>query len=359
MLPTVMETKMVYLDFKREIPQDRLGDIQKQIFDQFDAKQLAVVMEKAGVRTPDELEAKLRSYGSSLYKTKRAFAEQVVAQQMVQRVVDFNPKITHEELREYYQQHQAEYATLAQVRWEQLMVRFDRFPSREAARQALAEMGNEVLRGAPLGAVARHKSQGFTADQGGNYDWTAQGSLVSKALDYYLFTLPIGRLSQIVEDEQGLHILRVIERRDAAQVSFERPTTLRIVDSSILPNPRKPSEALAQARIENSGGSDAAVETTVYVRGEPLTFKKTVVPAYGTSEVQFELAEVNPKNFKPDDLKLDIEAQTRIRAVIRQQKIEQQREEYLARLRERTPVWTIFGELPATETAASGRTPPR
>jgi hypothetical protein len=82
-----------------------------------------------------------------------------------------------------------------------------------------------------------------------------------------------------------------------------------------------------------------------------------VVPAYGASEGQFELNEINPANFKPDDFQLDIDTQTRIQSAIRTQKIEQQREAYLAGLRERTPVWTIFGDLAELEAAAAAAGP--
>lgn len=358
MLPMVIETKMVFLDFRREIPSERFGDVERQVYDQYDEKQLPIVMQKAGVSTPNELDARLRSYGSSLSKAKRAFFEQVVGQQMVQRSLDLNPKITHEEMREYYEQNVEEYRTVAQVRWEQLMVRYDRFNNSQPAAEAyLSDMGNEVLRGAPFAVVARQKSHGFTADQGGYHDWTAQGSLVSKALDEQLFTLPVARLSPIIADDQGVHILRVIERRNAAQVPFRVPPTVRIVDRRVAPNPRTSNATLAQLRIENSGAEDVAVEATVYVRGEPQASKKIVVPAYGASEGQFELNEINPANFKPDDFQLDIDTQTRIQSAIRTQKIEQQREAYLAGLRERTPVWTIFGDLAELEAAAAAAGP--
>lgn len=342
MLPTVIDTKMVYLDFLREIPRERLPDVQKQIFDQFDEMQLPKVIAKAGVSTPAELDRKLRGYGSSLYKTKRQFLEQVLAHQMVQRSIDRDPKINLDELREYYQQHIDEYSTEAQARWEQLMVRWDRFDSREAARQALAEMGNEVLRGAPLAAVARHKSQGFTAEQGGYHDWTVQGSLVSKPLDENLFTLPIGRLSQIIADDRGLHIIRVIERHESSVVPFKTSPTMRIANVTIGPHERTPTQTLVVVQVENSAATDEAVETTVYVRGAPIQHKKSVVPGFGISEFRFELENIDPNDYTEEDFKVDIEAQARIRAVIRQEKVDKQREEYLEKLRQRTPVWTVF-----------------
>lgn len=359
LLPAMIETKLVYLDFLRDIPEERLPDIQKQIFDQFAEKQLPRVMEKAGVSTPAELDAKLRGYGSSLSKSRRAFFEQVLAQQMVQQKIDMQPKFTPQELRAYYQEHLDEYSTPAKARWEQLMVRFDRVPDRNTALRMLGELGNEVLGGAPLAAVARAKSHGINADQGGYHDWTVQGSLVSKPLDHYIFTLPINKLSQRFADEKGLHIVRVIQRHDAARVPFKTPANVRVADTRVVPGERNPDQTLIVCRIENSSGADVPVETTVYLFDEPFEFKKSVVPSLGSIEVRFELEKVNPKSLKADAVRVDIEAQARIHAVLRKQKINQQRLEYLARLRELTPVWTIFGDLNDPRTAAGPNNAPR
>jgi parvulin-like peptidyl-prolyl isomerase len=354
MLPSVIETRMVYLDFVREFPdKKRLPEVQKSLFDQFDEKQLPKVMEQAGVTSPGELDRKLRTYGSSLYKTKVSFSQQVIAQQMVHQKIDSNPLISLAELREYYQQHIDEYRTPAQARWEQLTVRYDRFPDAASARRALAEMGNEVLRGAPFAAVARQKSQGFTADRGGYHDWTVKGSLASKPLDHNLFTLPIGRLSQIIADDHGLHIIRVIDRQEAAVVPFKTSSAIGKADVSIGPNERVDTQTVVTAQIENTGAASEAVEATVYVRDMPAATQKVVVPAFGSSEVRFELNKFDPNDFTVEDFKVDLETQTRIRALIRQEKIEQQRDEYLSKLRERTPIWTVFGDVFAEKKTAA------
>lgn len=222
LLPFAIDTKLLYLDFLRDFPdKTRLPEVEKSVYEQFDKTQLELLMKKTNVTSIVELDAKLRSYGSSLQKTRRAFYEQVLGQQMLKRKVNLEQEISHGEMLDYYYAHVAEYAIGAKVRWEELMVRFDRFPSKEDAYRELALMGNEVLRGAPLAAVAKRRSQGFNASEGGYFDWTNQGSLASKILDKNLFELPIGRLSAIIEDAQGFHIIRVVERTEATRVPFE------------------------------------------------------------------------------------------------------------------------------------------
>jgi parvulin-like peptidyl-prolyl isomerase len=86
-------------------------------------------------------------------------------------------------------------------------------------------MGNEVFFGAPFAAVAKKHSQEPNAQNGGKYDWTTKGSLASEPIDRAIFTLEPGKLSQIIRDDTGLHIVRVIERQDAGHIPFEEAQT--------------------------------------------------------------------------------------------------------------------------------------
>ena len=116
--------------------------------------------------------------------------------------------------------HLAEYEYPAKVRWEQLMVRIDKDRGRDAAQSKLERMGNDVMHGIRWAEVAKAHSDGPTASDGGQFDWTSRGSLASSVLDEAIFALPVGRLSQVLQDDRGVYIVRVIERTDAGRKSF-------------------------------------------------------------------------------------------------------------------------------------------
>ncbi len=222
MLPSAIEAKLVYQDFLRAMPAKQIDTVRSNVCKQFDENQLPHLVEQAKVASAVELDAKMRSLGSSLDNTRRSFFEQVAAREMIRRQTDVEQEVTHDQLLQYYHEHQQEYEFQAKARWEQLMVRISSFPSKEEAYRAIAQMGNEVLRGAPLDVVARRDSQGPTAQDGGIHDWTTQGSLVSEVLDEAIFTLPEGKLSRILEDDKGFHIVRVVERKEAGRVPFQQ-----------------------------------------------------------------------------------------------------------------------------------------
>jgi parvulin-like peptidyl-prolyl isomerase len=157
-------------------------------------------------------------------KHKRQFAEKVMGQEGLRssEKINFEPVVTHGQMLDYYWANIKEYEFPAKVKWEHLMARFSKFRDKAAAYEAIRAMGTEVyLGGAPLWAVAKRSSHGVTASDGGQFDWTSKGSLKSKLLDEAIFTIPLNQLSPILEDDDGFHIVRVLERQDAGRTSFE------------------------------------------------------------------------------------------------------------------------------------------
>jgi len=179
-----------------------------------------VLMRDNQAETLQELDAILRRYGSSLSKQIRFYGEDRLGKDTVRRQVFSNDEVSHQEMIDYFAANAADFAVPAKARFEILTVKFANFRTRNEAWNTLAQMGNEVYFGAPFATIARKHSQEPHAEQGGEYDWTTQGSLASKPVDQAVFALEPGKLSQIIEDERGLHIVRVIERTAVGQVPF-------------------------------------------------------------------------------------------------------------------------------------------
>jgi parvulin-like peptidyl-prolyl isomerase len=220
-----IESKLLYIDFLRSLPPDKqeevLTGISKQVKEEFYGNHVPRLMEQMKVESLQELEANLNKYGSSIPQQMAQFHEQAIAQSMVGKAVERNPVITHKELLDRYRENIKKYEYPSKARWEKLTVSFEEVPDRAAARQQIAEMGNQVLRGAKFATVAQRFSHGVNRHQGGYHDWTSKDALVSPVLDKAIFTLPINKMSDILEDTTGYHIVRVIERKDAGCTSFE------------------------------------------------------------------------------------------------------------------------------------------
>jgi parvulin-like peptidyl-prolyl isomerase len=227
-LPQHVEMLLIYVDALREIPEDKIPEIRKNVDKAFDEQFLPKMMQEAGVANSLEYEQQLRSKGQSLDRMRKMFFERGLSQEWMRKNVKNDDEIPHADMIAYYQNHLADYDFPAKARFEALTIKIGAKRSRKQAWDLLASMGNEILAGKPLADVARARSEGPTASQGGLFDWTNEGSLASKRLDEAIFSLPVGQLSAIIEDEpspnladQGaLHIVRVVERKEAGRTPF-------------------------------------------------------------------------------------------------------------------------------------------
>ena len=216
-----IDVKLIYQDFRKTVPKEKLGDIEDNVSRIFEETQLKNLMKREKVVSPTDLESALQAKGSSLSRERKIFQEQFVAQQWAREQLKADKEeITHEDMRVYYQDHLKDFELQAKARWEELVVSFSRFPNRGQAYAALAALGNRVLAGASLSDVAKAGSDGLTARQGGQRDWTHKGSLSSETLDKALFTLPVNQLSPILECQDGYYIIRVLDRQELARKSF-------------------------------------------------------------------------------------------------------------------------------------------
>jgi hypothetical protein len=222
-LKSLIETKSVVNHARNKVPKDNLKTVEKKINDIFEKHEVPRLMKKGSCETRVELAEKLKETGTSIERERQAFFEKTLAAQWLQEQVrsDVNKEITHDEMLAWYRDHAAEYEVPAKVRWQQLTVRAEKTRYANTAQQKIIDLGNMIaVQGIPFSEVAKKHSDGTTAASGGYRDWTNQGSLVSKKLDEALFTLEVGKLSPIIEDEQGLHIILVLERQDPGKVPF-------------------------------------------------------------------------------------------------------------------------------------------
>jgi parvulin-like peptidyl-prolyl isomerase len=221
-LRELIQTRLAYQDAKRELPAENWPKIEDELRKEFEGElggpsapqiiTLEKLMKRAGVTSRRELDEKLRSLGTSLEQEKRLAIEANLAYKWVCSQVKRDEEVTLAEVVGYYHQHEKDFTTPARAQWEELMVRYSRYPNRAVAYDAIARMGNQVWSGRPFAEVARAGSDGLEAAQGGKRDWTVKGGLACQALDAALFSLPVGQLSPIIEGDSGFHIIRVTRR---------------------------------------------------------------------------------------------------------------------------------------------------
>ena len=136
--------------------------------------------------------------------------DEILAGEWVKRCVYVSPEISRPEIYDYYRANFERYRESGYVRWEQLSARFDRFASREQSNQALSYVRVKILgdssdwpQGVNLGAIESVRREA-----------TSDAELPNGPIGQALTILPVGQTSPILQDADGVHRVRVLDRRE-------------------------------------------------------------------------------------------------------------------------------------------------
>jgi hypothetical protein len=199
--------------------------IEKNLVGPFEEREVPRLMKQLDAKSQRELAEELTRLGSSIDDAKQSFNEHVIASEWIRTKIKVSEEVSPEEMVAYYQENRAQFEFPTQARWEELTIHKGTSPGgAEQAFAKLAMLGNAVwprmaANPAPdtpvFAEVAKAKSEGFNAREGGVHDWTTQGALKAAAIDQAIFSLPVGQMSPILDSGPAFHIVRVLERKEA------------------------------------------------------------------------------------------------------------------------------------------------
>lgn len=140
-------------------------------------------------------QTELKRETAALLATEKLFSEHVYP-----RVA-----VTEEEIRQYYEEHKAEFQVGERVHAQQIVVK----TLEEARRiQALLRQGKK------FSDLARKYSMSADAKVGGDLGFFQRGQM-PPAFDEVAFKLAVGQVSDVVPTEYGFHLFKVLERKPA------------------------------------------------------------------------------------------------------------------------------------------------
>ena len=222
---------LVYSDYISQQGREQRNMFNERLGEEFDRREIPEMLREFNVENVAALRRHLeQQLGSSLEKERRLWIrEQIVRQWINMSIERATGAATHDEMMEFYERNMAMFTTAARARWQEMVVLFSRHSTEQEAWCKIRWMGNQVANGASFEEIARTKSDGFTATDGGVWDWTARGSLTSAELEHAIFSQPKGQLvPAIIRSDRGLHIVRVLEREEESVVPFiEAQVTIR------------------------------------------------------------------------------------------------------------------------------------
>jgi parvulin-like peptidyl-prolyl isomerase len=134
---------------------------------------------------------------------KEELREQLLIKKVISKAFAATPEVTLEEIKTYYDSHPEEFRRPAMVRFEQIVTR-----TKEEAdnlQKRLAQGGDMA---ATVAQSFKVPASAGTSEPG----WFAKGDL-DEAIEKVVFSLPVGKVSGVVETPYGFHIFEVLGRK--------------------------------------------------------------------------------------------------------------------------------------------------
>jgi peptidyl-prolyl cis-trans isomerase D len=142
-----------------------------------------------------------------------------------------NITISDDELSQYYAQHKAEYTLPERIKAQHILFKTqgkkpeEIAPIREKARQVL----ERAKKGEDFAALAKQFSEDTSSASGGDLGTFARGQMVPE-FEQAAFALAPGGISDLVDSQFGIHIIKVNEKQPARERPFdEMKETIRPV----------------------------------------------------------------------------------------------------------------------------------
>ncbi|AGC41838.1 PpiC-type peptidyl-prolyl cis-trans isomerase [Myxococcus stipitatus DSM 14675] len=171
-----------------------------------------------------QFEQALAAEGLTLAKYRDILRKKILRDQLLRAKVGPKVKVTEEDLKAAYNQYARAEGEDSEVHARHILVSVDPKATEEqvaAARKKAEGIAQEARReGMDFSALARARSEGPSAADGGDLGWFKRGVMVA-AFEKVAFNLKQGEVSEPVRTNFGWHVLKVEERRSVAAAPYE------------------------------------------------------------------------------------------------------------------------------------------
>lgn len=168
-----------------------------------------------------EMKKQGETLNSSDANTTRSIREQLTLMRVVDREVRGLIMVAESEMKRYYEEHRDRFAYPEEYQLSQILIK-PRTPDGLSIAQGRAEALLATLKqGEPFEDLALRFSDGADASRGGRLGLVRQGELIP-ALEQALTSVQVGQITGIVETAEGLHIVRVDDKKPRQFRPFEQ-----------------------------------------------------------------------------------------------------------------------------------------
>lgn len=154
----------------------------------------------------------LEAQNYTLGEFKKMETERMIVQAMRSKNVR-RAAISPTKIDEYYRTHRDEFTSKEQVKLRMIMIPSHAETGNAAVQKAMAEeILSKLSKGAKFDRMAQIYSEDSTRELGGDWGWIERKTLAAP-LEKVAFSLPVGKVSRVVDFNNNFYILKVDEKR--------------------------------------------------------------------------------------------------------------------------------------------------
>jgi len=167
----------------------------------------------------------LEAQNYTLGEFKQKEMEKIIVGAMRSKNVRKNDIISPTKIDEYYRKHRDEFTSKEQIKLRMIMIPGQKDTASAPAQKELAEeVLGKLASGAEFEQMAQMYSEDSTKDNGGDWGWIEHKTL-AEPLEKFAFSMPIGRISNIIEYAGNYYILKVEDKHGGSTKSLTEVRT--------------------------------------------------------------------------------------------------------------------------------------
>ena len=176
------------------------------------------------VQAVEEMKKQGERLDSTDPNTTRNVREQLTLMRVVDREVRGLIMVAESDMKRYYQAHQDRFAYPEEYQLSQILIKPSGPDGLSIARGRAEALLAALKQGEPFEELALRFSDGPDASRGGRLGQVRQGELIP-ALEQALTSVEVGQTTGIVETAEGLHIVRIDDKKPRQFRPFEQVKT--------------------------------------------------------------------------------------------------------------------------------------
>ncbi|MGA1843949.1 MAG: peptidylprolyl isomerase [bacterium] len=186
-----------------------------------DAQDVAAHLSQISGRfaTPEKFQEQLAAMGLSEETLRSQIEESLRINALLEQHTESASVIDDQAVQEFYRDNSESFQTPERIKASHILIAVDPNDgpeAREQKRQQLANLAEELKKGADFSQLAREHSDCPSKSRGGDLGFFERGRMV-KPFEDAAFQLKVGEVSGIVETDFGYHLIKLTKREESSQ----------------------------------------------------------------------------------------------------------------------------------------------